>query len=164
MRERRCCVKRLWSRECEDESERAIVSRPLTSSSSVLSSAVSALGRRVPSAFWKYDSEGRSASLRSKARRRLSLAVSMSLVAASPASLRARSASVTRRDRVKRFCHGELTAAKPERSAMREMPMTPTRSRDASLRDCRVMEVDGLPSILEPLHQKVVSHVPKTRI
>ena len=141
-----------------------MVSRPLISSSSVFSSAASALGRRVPSAFWKYDSEGRSKSLRSIARRRESLVESMSLAAWRPASLRAMSVSVTGRVRVKNFCHGELMAAKPERRAMNVMPMTPTRSRLASLRDCWLGVVGGLPSIFEPLHQKPESHAAKAAV
>ncbi len=140
------------------ERERPMVSRPLTSSSRVLSSVASLLGRRVPRAFLKYDSEGRSVSLRSKARKRESLAESMSFVAAIPASLRAISVSVTGRGRCKKFCQGELVAAKPDRSAMNVIPMTPTRSRQASLSDCWVGVVGGFPSIFEPHHQKAKSH------
>lgn len=103
-------------------------------------------------------------SFRSRARRRESFAESMSFVAVRPASLRAMSVSVTGRGCVKKFCHGELVAAKPERSAMNVMPMTPTRSRQASLRDCEVGAVGGLPSIREPLHQKVESQAKKARV
>lgn len=141
------------------ESERPIVSRPLTSSSRVFNSVASAFGRKVPRAFLKYESEGRSVSLHSRARKRESLAESMSLVAAIPASLRAMSVSLTGRGRWRKFCHTELIAAKPESRAMNVIPMTPTRSRQASLIDCWSGVIEGLPSIFEPLHQNAEIHV-----
>lgn len=113
-----------------------MVSRPAISSSRVFRSAWSALPRMEPMAFWKKPSLGASDIFRSRARRRECFAASMSVVASRPTCLRARSASVTGRGRVPKLCHGELTDAKPERIDMREMPMTPTRSRQASLMLC----------------------------
>lgn len=131
---------RVWSRsrDCwrarEVDNDVDMVSRPAISSSKVLRSVRSAFPRMEPSALWKNDSRGTSAIFRSSAWRRDRLTMSMSVVASSPTCLRARSASVTWRAREKRLCHGELTEAKPERSDMKQMPMTPTRSRHASVR------------------------------
>ena len=142
------------------ESERAIVSRPLISISRARSSVRSALPRIEPMAFWKILlSCGWSESLRSRARRRDCLAASMSLVASRPAALRATSDSAMGRGLEKRFCQGALTLAKPERRAMKDMPMTPTRERHASLRVCDLGSWDGalvdvLPSSCPPAHQK----------
>ena len=135
-----------------------MASSPLISSSNVRSSFASAFGRTTPSAFLKYDSEGRSASLRSSARCRDCLADSISCVAARPVCFRVRAVSGTGGVRVKKFCHGELTLAKPERRAIKEIPMTPTRSRHASLKDW-VGDSCGLrPRMVAPLHQKAKSH------
>ena len=87
-----------------------------------------------PMAFWKKDSVGASDILRSRARKRERLADSISWVASRPAALRVMVASVIRFGREKKFCHGELTEAKPERRDITEIPMTPMRSREASLR------------------------------
>ena len=110
-----------------------MVSKPRISMFNVFRSVVSALPRMEPIAFWKKPSAGAPANFCSRARRRDCLAESMSFVASSPAALRAMSASVTGRDLEPKFCQGELTLAKPERMAMKEMPITPTRERQASL-------------------------------
>ena len=138
------------------ERERAIVSSPEISSARVLRSVWSALPRMEPRAFWKNPSVGASDILRSRARRRERLADSMSCVAWRPASLRARSASVTGLGREPKVCQGELTEAKPDRRDMMEIPITPTRSRQDWVRD---WWVDGVGERLrwfrshEPLHQ-----------
>lgn len=106
---------------------------------------------------------GRSEILRSRARRRDCFAASISLVAPRPAALRATSVSVTSRGLEKRFCQGALTLAKPDRRAMREIPMTPTRERHASLRLWDFVSWEGeafevLLSSRPPVHQKPTSH------
>lgn len=114
--------------------DRAIVSSPLISISSARTSVRSALPRMEPMALWKmFLSWGRSDILRSRARRRDCFAKSMSLVAERPAALRATEDSVTGRGLEKIFCQGALTLAKPDKRAMRDIPMTPTRERQASL-------------------------------
>lgn len=81
---------------CDAERDEAMVSRPLISISSDLSSVWSALPRMEPMAFWKKVlSCVMSDNLRSRARRRDCFAASMSLVASSPVAFRAISASVT---------------------------------------------------------------------
>ncbi len=102
--------------------------------------------------------------LRSRARRRDCFASSISLVAERPAALRATEVSVTGTGLEKIFCQGALTLAKPERTAMREIPMTPTRERQASLivRDLASPggeAFDVLPSNCPPVHQKPMSHM-----
>ena len=70
-------------------------------------------------------------------------------------------ASVTSLDREKKFCHGELTEAKPERRDITEIPMTPMRSSDASLRLWELSVSEFWPSRRNnhsPLHQKPTSH------
>lgn len=138
VRARVCSRKRDWRMANEADSDANIVSSPLISTSRALRSVRSALPmpRMEPSAWWKKDSRGGfwSDIFRSSACSRARLTASMSAVASSPACWRAMSVSVTGRGREKRCCHGALTAAKPERSDMREMPITPTRSRHASVR------------------------------
>ena len=111
-----------------------MVSSPEISRSRLCRSAESALPRIEPTALWKNDSVGASEILRSMARSRERLVSSMSLVASSPAALRPIEASETGLRREKKFCHGELTEAKPDKRDITEMPMTPMRSSDASLK------------------------------
>lgn len=141
-----------------------MVSRPLISISRLFISVRSGLPRMEPMAFWKMDlSCGVSEILRSRARKRDCFAASMSLVASRPVAFRAKSVSVTGLDLEKKFCQGALTLAKPERRAMRETPITPTRERHASLsvgksgfRDGEVLVV--LARSCPPVHQKAMSH------
>lgn len=145
---------------CEVERDTAMVSRPLISISSARSSVRSAFPRMEPIAFLKKPlSDGESDIFRSRARRRDCFAESMSLVASSPTALRATSDSVTGRGLVKRVCQGALILAKPERRAMREIPITPTRERLASLRvygfgSTNDGTVEVLPRSCPPAHQK----------
>ena len=110
---------------------------------------------------WKKDSVGASEILRSRARRRERLAESISWVASRPAALRAMVASVTGLGREKKFCQGEETEAKPDSNDMTDIPLTPMRSRAASLKLCEVSEVGLWPTTCRshcPLHQKPRSH------
>jgi len=107
------------------------------------------------------DSVGASDILRSSARRRERLASSMSLVASRPAALRPMEASETGVGREKKFCQGELTEAKPDRRDMTDIPMTPMRSREASLRLWELSMVGPWPTRCSnhcPLHQKANIH------
>ena len=161
MRERFCCCRRASRLAWDVERETAIVSRPEISSRSVCRSVASALPRMEPMVRWKKDSVGASEILRSRARRRERLAESISWVASRPAALRAMVASVTGLGREKKFCQGEETEAKPESRDMTDIPMTPMRSREASLKLCEVSEVGLWPTICRshcPLHQKPRSH------
>ena len=113
---------------------------------------------------WKKDSLGAEDILLSRARRRERFVRSMSWVASRPAALRARVASVTGSGREKKFCQGEETEAKPERSDITDMPITPMRSREASLRDCEVSVFGVWPTTWRshwPVHQKPRSHAVK---
>ena len=115
-------------------------------------------------AFWKKDSVGASDILRSRARKRDRLADSISWVASRPASLRAMVVSVTSLGREKKFCHGELTEAKPERRDITEIPITPMRSREASLKLWELSVPEVWPSRRSnhsPLHQNPPSHAVK---
>lgn len=114
--------------------------RPEISSSSAFSSCVSGELRIVPSIFVMKPSVGESWILSCRARSRARLRASMSFVASRPAFLRATVASDTGAGLAMKVCQGAETAAKPERSAIREMPIMPTRSRQASLRPLPVWE------------------------
>ena len=118
----------------EDERLSAIEERPEISSSRAFSSWVSALPRIVPMALAMNPCTGVSLTFRCRARRRLFLAASISLVASRPACLRATSDSVTGLCLAPNVCHGAETAANPDSSAINEIPIIPTRSRHASLR------------------------------
>ena len=87
-----------------------------------------------PTALWKKDSVGAAEIFCSRARKRERLAESMSWVASRPAALRAMVASVMGLGREKKFCQGELTDANPERRDITEIPITPMRPKDASLK------------------------------
>lgn len=146
------------------ERETAIVSKPEISSSRDWRSVQSVLPRMEPMVRWKKDSLGAEDILLSRARRRERLVMSMSWVAPRPAALRARVASVMGLGREKKFCQGEETEAKPERSDIIEMPITPMRSREASLRDWEVSVFGVWPTMWRshwPVHQKPRSHAVK---
>lgn len=70
---------------------------------------------------------------------------------------------MTVRERAKKAYQGEDTEAKPESRDMTEMPITPTRRREASLMDCVVGAPVGAsasaprPSRYSPLHQNAIS-------
>lgn len=147
------------------ERDRAIASRPRISISNDRISVRSALPRTEPMAFLKkLFSWGWSDILRSRARRRDCFAKSMSLVASRPTALRATSVSVTGRGLEKMFCQAALTLAKPDRRAMREIPITPTRERQASLSVWVLGSwADKTPEVLfkscPPVHQKARSQI-----
>lgn len=131
--ERSCSVLRDWSTDSLVVRDSSIVSRPAISSSSIFRSVWSALPRKEPRALWKNVPGGASDIFRSRTRSRLCLARSISLVASIPACFRASSSDFTSGGRDPKLCQGELMEAKPERRDMIEIPMTATRSRDASL-------------------------------
>lgn len=109
-----------------------------------------------PMAFFRNPSEGASDILRSRARRRERFVRSMSFVASSPVCLRAMSVSVTCFGLEPKFCHKELTEAKPERRAMRDIPITPILSRQASIRLCSLpvaLWCAWIPKMPCPIHQ-----------
>jgi hypothetical protein len=142
----------------------AMVFSPEISSSRERISCVSVLPRMVPITLVMKPSEGASFTLRWRARSRLRLAASMSFVASRPACLRVTSASVTGRGFATKVCQGAETAAKPERRAMREIPMIPTRSRHASLSPLPGWEAIVciyVPGIPFPNHQNPISHIVK---
>ena len=149
----------------DEDNESDIVSKPEISRSRVCRSMLSAFPRIEPIAFCKNDSVGASDIFRSRARSLDRFVSSMSREASSPAAFLAIVASVTGFGRAKKLCQGELTEAKPESSAMTDIPMTPTFSEVVSTR------LDGatgpillpLPSRYSPLHQKPNSHVAKAR-
>ena len=165
VRERFCCLKRASRLDLEEARERDMVSSPEISSCRVCFSEWSAFPRIEPMAFWKKDSAGASDILRSKARSRDRFVSSMSCDASSPATFRAMVASVTGLGRVKKFCQGELTEAKPESRAMTEIPMTPIFSEVVSTM------LEGavgpiwlpLPRRYSPLDQKPKSQAAKLR-
>ena len=98
---------------------------------------------------------------RCRALRRLFFAASISLVASSPACFLATSESVTGLCLAPNVCHGAETAAKPESNAIKEIPMIPTRSRQASLRflpGCDAISWIYVPGIPFPSHQNPISH------
>jgi len=148
----------------EEERERRIVSRPDTSRRKADSSAVSVLLRKVPSMRFMKDSGGAEECLRSRARNRDLLSVRSSLVASTPTCLRLMSVSVTFRTFTPKDCQRELTAAKPARVAMREMPIMPIVSRLPSLKLCLCTSrpwVGCGPNAACPIHQNPASHPAK---
>lgn len=124
---------RFWRREREVERLSAMDSKPEISSSRDLSSWVSAFPLIVPMTLVINPSVGVSLILRCKARRRVRLEASISFVASSPACFLDTSDSVTGRGLAPNVCHGEDTAANPDNNAMRDIPIIPTLSRQASL-------------------------------
>jgi len=154
-----------WRRDCRRERDverlRAMDVRPEISSSRAFSSCVSAVPRMEPMTFVMKPSEGVSLTLRCKARSLLRFEASMSFVASSPACLRATSASVTGRGFAPNVCQGLDTAAKPDSSAINDIPIIPTLSRQASLSPfpgCEAIVCIYVPGIPFPSHQNPVSH------
>ena len=127
--------------ERELEREEAMVSSPEISRCSVCSSVVSALPRRELRDLLQNDCAGAVLSLRSSISRRVRFSCSMSFVASSPTCLRLISLSETRGAFGPNICHILLTLAKPERRAMKETPVIPSRSRQAVKRLFRSVSV-----------------------
>ena len=123
--------------------EEAMVSRPEISSCNVCSSVVSALPRRELMDLLQKDCAGAVLSLRSSISRRVRFSCSMSFVASSPTCLRLMSLSQTRGAFGPNVCHMLLTLAKPERRAMKETPVIPSRSRQAVKRLVRSVSVSS---------------------
>ena len=126
-----CAALRDWKIAREVSSEVIMVSRPDISSSSTFFSCVSAFPRTVPTAFDQKPWVGVSAILCCSCVSLCFLSLSMSLVASRPACLRLMSVSERGLGLAPKFCHIELTEAKPDRRPIRETPVTPSRSRQA---------------------------------
>lgn len=146
-------------RERLEEREWDIVSRPAISRCRVCNSVVSALPRREERDLLQKDCvrEGAvAASFRSRLTRRVRFSRSISFVASKPTCLRVMSLSETRGGLGPKVCQMLETLAKPERSAMRETPVMPRRSRHAVKRLVRVIRslAGGLCGRREPMVQK----------